>query len=57
MEVHVQPSLPGPLTFRNGVDCRTFFKVVAQATAAIGLTSTLAAKLVAAVEKGTLAVI
>jgi hydrogenase small subunit len=45
-------NLPVPTSFRNGVDRRTFFRVVAQATAAIGLTSTLAAKVVAAVEKG-----
>jgi len=38
--------------FRNGVDRRTFLKVVAQAAAAIGLTGSLAAKMVAAVEKG-----
>ncbi len=30
-------TLPIPRTFRNGVDRRTFLKVVAQATAAIGL--------------------
>ncbi len=45
-------NLPVPTSFRNGVDRRTFFRVVAQATAAIGLTSTLAAKVVAAIEKG-----
>ena len=38
--------------FRNGVDRRTFLKVVAQAAAAIGLTGSMAAKMVAAVEKG-----
>ena len=38
--------------FRNGVDRRTFLKVVAQAAAAVGLTGSLAAKMVAAVEKG-----
>ncbi|HUI52241.1 MAG TPA: hydrogenase small subunit [Terriglobales bacterium] len=38
--------------FRNGVDRRTFLKVVAQAAAAIGLTGSMAAKFVAAVEKG-----
>lgn len=43
---------PAPPTFRHRVDRRTFFKVVAQATAAIGLTASLAAKVVAAVEKG-----
>jgi hydrogenase small subunit len=43
-------SLPG--TFRYGVDRRTFFKVVAQATAAIGLSSTLAAKVAVAVANG-----
>jgi hydrogenase small subunit len=48
----VDRRFPGPLSFGNGVDRRTFFKVVAQATAAIGLTSTLVAKVVAAVEKG-----
>ncbi len=42
-----------PPMFRHGVDRRTFFKVVAQATAATGLSSSLAAKVVAAVEKGT----
>ena len=47
-----QSNFPMPTSFRNGVDRRTFFKVVAQATAAIGLTSSLAAKVVAAVEKG-----
>jgi hydrogenase small subunit len=47
-----QSNFPMPTSFRNGVDRRTFFRVVAQATAAIGLTSTLAAKVVAAVEKG-----
>jgi len=47
-----QSNFPMPTSFRNGVDRRTFFKVVAQATAAIGLTSSLAAKIVAAVEKG-----
>jgi hydrogenase small subunit len=41
-----------PATFRNGVDRRTFLKVVAQAAAAIGLSGSLAAKMVAAVEKG-----
>jgi hydrogenase small subunit len=45
-------SLSIPSTFRNGVDRRTFLKVVAQATAAIGLSGTLAAKVMAAVEKG-----
>lgn len=45
-------TLPIPETFRNGVDRRTFLKVVAQATAAIGLSGSLAAKVVAAVEKG-----
>ena len=45
-------SLPIPSTFRNGVDRRTFLKVVAQATAAIGLSGSLAAKVVEAVEKG-----
>jgi len=39
-------------TFRNGVDRRTFLKIVAQAAAAVGLTGSLAAKMVAAVEKG-----
>jgi hydrogenase small subunit len=47
-----QSNLPMPTSFRNGVDRRTFFKVVAQATAAIGLSGSLAAKVVAAVEKG-----
>lgn len=47
-----QSNSPMPTSFRNGVDRRTFFKVVAQATAAIGLTSSLASKVVAAVEKG-----
>lgn len=41
-----------PTTFRNGVDRRTFLKVVAQAAAAIGLSGTVAAKMIAAVEKG-----
>ncbi len=41
-----------PTTFRNGVDRRTFLKVVAQAAAAVGLTGSMAAKMVAAVEKG-----
>lgn len=41
-----------PATFRNGVDRRTFLKVVAQAAAAIGLSGTMAAKMIAAVEKG-----
>ena len=41
-----------PTTFRNGVDRRTFLKVVAQAAAAIGLSGTMAAKMIAAVEKG-----
>jgi hydrogenase small subunit len=45
-------SLPIPDTFRNGVNRRTFLKVVAQATAAIGLSGTLAAKVAKAVEKG-----
>src|SRR6201998_593453 len=45
-------SLAIPGTFRNGVDRRTFFKVVAQATAAIGLSSTLAAKVATAVANG-----
>jgi hydrogenase small subunit len=45
-------SLPIPSTFRNGVDRRTFLKVVAQATAAIGLSGTLAAQVMAAVESG-----
>ncbi len=45
-------SLPIPSTFRNGVDRRTFLRIVAQATAAIGLSGTLAAKVAAAVEKG-----
>lgn len=40
------------MPFRNGVDRRTFMKVVAQATAAIGLSGTLAAQVVEAVEKG-----
>jgi hydrogenase small subunit len=39
-------------TFRNGVDRRTFLKVVAQAAAAIGLSGTMAAKMIEAVEKG-----
>jgi len=39
-------------TFRNGVDRRTFLKIVAQAAAAVGLTGSMAAKMVAAVEKG-----
>jgi len=47
-----QSSFPSSASFRHGVDRRTFFKVLAQATAAIGLSSTLAAKVVAAVEKG-----
>lgn len=38
--------------FRNGVDRRTFLKIVAQAAAAVGLTGSMAAKMVAAVEKG-----
>ncbi len=38
--------------FRNGVDRRTFLKIVAQAAAAVGLTGSVAAKLIAAVEKG-----
>jgi hydrogenase small subunit len=46
-------SLPIPTWVRSGVDRRTFLKVVAQASAAIGLSSTLAAKVAAAVEKGT----
>jgi hydrogenase small subunit len=41
-----------PATFRNGVDRRTFLKVVAQAAAAIGLSGTMAAKFISAVEKG-----
>jgi hydrogenase small subunit len=41
-----------PTIFRNGVDRRTFLKVVAQAAAAIGLSGTMAAKMIAAVEKG-----
>jgi hydrogenase small subunit len=45
-------SLPMPETFRNGVNRRTFLKVVAQATAAVGLSGTLAAKVAKAVEKG-----
>jgi len=45
-------SLPIPETFRNGVNRRTFLKVVAQATAAVGLSGTLAAKVAKAVEKG-----
>lgn len=45
-------TLPIPSTFRNGVDRRTFLKVVAQATAAIGLSGSVAAKVVEAVEKG-----
>jgi hydrogenase small subunit len=45
-------TLPIPATFRNGVDRRTFLKVVAQATAAIGLSGSMAAKVMAAVEKG-----
>ena len=47
-----QSNFPLPTSFRNGVDRRTFFKVVAQATAAIGLSGSLAAKVVSAVEKG-----
>ncbi len=39
-------------TFRNGVDRRTFLKIVAQAAAAVGLTGSMAAKMIAAVEKG-----
>jgi len=39
-------------TFRNGVDRRTFLKVVAQAAAAIGLSGTMAAQFISAVEKG-----
>jgi hydrogenase small subunit len=46
-------SLPIPETFRSGVNRRTFLKVVAQATAAVGLSGTLAAKVAKAVEKGT----
>lgn len=45
-------SLPLPETFRHGVNRRTFLKVVAQATAAVGLSGTLAAKVARAVEKG-----
>jgi hydrogenase small subunit len=45
-------SVPIPETFRNGVNRRTFLKVVAQATAAVGLSGTLAAKVAKAVEKG-----
>src|SRR5579864_5126952 len=41
-----------PATFRNGVDRRTFLKVVAQAAAAIGLSGTMAAQFISAVEKG-----
>jgi hydrogenase small subunit len=41
-----------PARFRNGVDRRTFLKVVAQAAAAIGLSGTMAAKFISAVEKG-----
>jgi hydrogenase small subunit len=41
-----------PTTFRNGVNRRTFLKVVAQAAAAVGLSGTMAAKMIAAVEKG-----
>jgi hydrogenase small subunit len=50
--VRNQMRLAIPGTFRNGVDRRTFFKVVAQATAAIGLSSTLAAKVATAVANG-----
>ena len=39
-------------TFRNGVDRRMFLKIVAQAAAAVGLTGSVAAKMIAAVEKG-----
>jgi hydrogenase small subunit len=46
----IQTTEPG--TFRNGVDRRTFLKVVAQAAAAIGLSGTMAAKFISAVEKG-----
>ena len=45
-------SLPIPRALRPGLDRRTFLKVIAQAIAAIGLTSSMAAKVVAAVEKG-----
>jgi len=41
-----------PTNLRQGLDRRSFFKVVAQATAAVGLTGSLAAKVAAAVEKG-----
>ncbi|MGB7728948.1 MAG: nickel-dependent hydrogenase large subunit [Candidatus Acidiferrum sp.] len=47
-----QGNCPAPHTFRHGVDRRAFFKVVAQTTPAIGLTASLAAEVVAAVEKG-----
>jgi hydrogenase small subunit len=50
--VHDDMSLPIPDAFRNGVNRRTFLKVVAQATAAVGLSGTLAAKVAKAVEKG-----
>ena len=51
-EVISSNSTTEPKKFRNGVDRRTFLKVVAQAAAAVGLTGSLAAKMVAAVEKG-----
>ena len=44
------PFLPG---LNNGVDRRTFMKVVAQAAAAVGLSGTVSTKIAQAVEKGT----
>ena len=51
-EVISSNSKDSSATFRNGVDRRTFLKVVAQAAAAVGLTGSMAAKMIAAVEKG-----
>jgi hydrogenase small subunit len=50
--VRTDTSLSTPDVFRNGVDRRTFLKVVAQATAAVGLSGSMAGKVISAVEKG-----
>ncbi len=45
-------TVPMPGFMRNGVDRRSFMKIVAQATAAVGLSGTLAAKVAEAVTNG-----